>query len=79
MSRPRGSVFCRCLGLKTGIDFPHFGLESGMVLEGTMRWYERSFFQFQMNNKKRVISGLKQDLKKSFCLTSVLSYKVMMT
>ena len=25
----------RRFGLKTGIDFAHFGLESGMVFEGT--------------------------------------------
>ena len=25
----------RCFGLKTGIHFAHFGLESGMVFEGT--------------------------------------------
>ena len=27
--------FLRRFGLKTGIDFAHFGLESGMVFEGT--------------------------------------------
>ena len=27
--------FLRCFGLKTGIDFAHFGPESGMVYEGT--------------------------------------------
>ena len=27
--------FLRRFGLKAGIDFAHFGLESGMVLEGT--------------------------------------------
>ena len=27
-------------GLKTGIDFVHFGLESGMVFEETRRIYE---------------------------------------
>ena len=26
---------CRRFGLKTGIQFAHFGLESGMVFEGT--------------------------------------------
>ena len=31
---------CR-FGLKTGIDFAHFGLESGMVFEGTTGVYER--------------------------------------
>ena len=28
-------------GLKTGIDFVHFGLESGMVFEETRRIYEQ--------------------------------------
>ena len=28
--------FLRRFGLKTGIDFSHFGLESGMVFDGTM-------------------------------------------
>ena len=31
---------CR-FGLKTGIVFAHFGLESGMVFEGTTGVYER--------------------------------------
>ena len=30
-------------GLKAGIDFAHFGLESGMVLEGTTGVYERIY------------------------------------
>ena len=30
-------------GLKTGIDFAYFGLESGMVLEGTTGVYERIY------------------------------------
>ena len=29
-----------CFGLKTGIYFAYFGLESGMVFEGTMGAYE---------------------------------------
>ena len=29
-------------GLKLGIDFAHFGLESGMVFEGTTGVYERN-------------------------------------
>ena len=29
-------------GLKTGIDFAHFGLESGMVYEETKHVYERN-------------------------------------
>ena len=33
--------FLRRFGLKTGIDFAHFGLESSMVFEGTMGVYVR--------------------------------------
>ena len=36
--RKRG--FLRRFGLKTGIHFAHFGLESGMVFEGTTEVYE---------------------------------------
>jgi len=32
----------RLFGLKTGIDFAQFGLESGMVFEGTTGAYERT-------------------------------------
>ena len=32
---PHRVGFFRRLGLKTGIHYAHFGLESGMVLEGT--------------------------------------------
>ena len=39
---PSGRVLCR-FGLKTGIDFAHFGLESGMVFEGTTGVYERIY------------------------------------
>ena len=30
---PKGYFFLSCFGLKTGIDFASFGLESGMVFE----------------------------------------------
>ena len=30
-------------GLKTGIDFANFGLESGMVFDGTTGVYERIY------------------------------------
>ena len=32
---PQRVEFLRSFGLKTGIDFAHFGLESGTVYEGT--------------------------------------------
>ena len=34
MCRPKGFDYLRRFGLKTGLDFAHFGLESGMVYEG---------------------------------------------
>ena len=42
MYRPKGGVFAPSVrSLKTGIDFAHFGLESGMVFEETTGVYER--------------------------------------
>ena len=35
--------FLRRLGLKTCIHFAHFGLESGIVFQGTTGVYERSY------------------------------------
>ena len=41
---PPQRVGCfRRFGLKTGIDFTHFGLESGMVFKGTTAVYERIY------------------------------------
>ena len=40
----RVGFLCR-FGLKTGIHFAHFGLESGMVFEETTGLYER-FYRF---------------------------------
>ena len=37
---PHRVGFLRRFGLKTGIHFAHFGLESSMVSEGTMGLYE---------------------------------------
>ena len=33
--------FLSCFGLKTGIDFDHYGLKSGMVFKGTTGAYKR--------------------------------------
>ena len=35
MCRPKGYGFLSRFGLKTGIDFEHFGLKLGMVIGGT--------------------------------------------
>ena len=40
---PRRVGFLRRFGLKTSIHFAHFGLESGMVFEGTTGVYERIY------------------------------------
>ena len=34
---PHRVEFLRCFGLKTGIHFAHFGMESGVVFEGTTK------------------------------------------
>ena len=45
--------FLRPFGLKTGIDFAHFGLESGMVFEETTWVYERIYrFNSKLVRKK---------------------------
>ena len=41
MCRPKGYCFFDVFGLTTGIDFAHFGLESGLNFEKTMGVYER--------------------------------------
>ena len=51
----------RRFGLKTGIDFAHFGLESGMVFEGTMHLS----FQSQMSKKEREICEFEMGFTKS--------------
>ena len=38
---PKAVGFLGRFGLKTGTDFAHFSLESGMVFEGTTGVYER--------------------------------------
>ena len=40
---PHPVGFLRRFGLKTGIQFAHFGLESGMVFKRTMGVYERIY------------------------------------
>ena len=48
---------------QTGIDFAHFGLESGMVFEETKEVYERI-----INKKEREICEFDAKFKKSFLL-----------
>ena len=64
--------FLRRFGLKTGTDFPYFGLNSSMVFE---EMHERicSFNSKLMNKKKTVICEVEVDFKKSFCWRSNVS------
>ena len=56
--------FLRPFCLKTGIHLAHFGLESGMVFEGTSDQciLKYSSFQFQMSKKERDICGFGMEL-----------------
>ena len=49
---PHRVGFLRRFGLKTGIDFAHFGLESGMVFEGTTGVYEH-FHRFNSKRERK--------------------------
>ena len=55
---PKRLWFWGRFGSKTGIHFAHFGLESGMLFEGTTGAYER-------NEKEREIREFEMDFKKS--------------
>ena len=41
--QPQSVAVLRRFGLKTGIDFAYFGMESGMVFEGTTRSHHYHF------------------------------------
>ena len=58
----------RRFGLKTGIHFAHFGLESGMVFEGATGVYHRicRFNSRIMSKKLREICQFEMDWKNVF-------------
>ena len=71
---PHQLGFLRRFGLKTGLHFAQFGLESGMVFEGTTGVYERLSFEFQMSKKERKRNmPIRNGLGEFFCLRSNLS------
>ena len=62
--------FLRRFGLKTSVHFAHFGLESGMVFEGTTRVYERIYrFNSKWVRKKGKYANSKW-IWRIFCLRS---------
>ena len=65
---PKRVGFLRRFALKTGIDFTHFGLGSGMVVEGTRGEYEGIYrFNSKCIKKKEKYANSKW-IKKSFLL-----------
>ena len=62
------SILLHCFGLKKGIDFAQFGLESGVVFEGTTGVFMYLSFQFHMNKKKSVIWEIRNGFKEIFLL-----------
>ena len=69
---PHRVGFLRRFGLKTGIRFAHFGLESSIVFEGTTG-DERTSFQFQMSRKEKYANSKRINLRNFFCLHLNLS------
>ena len=69
---PHRVGFLRRFGLKMGIRFAHFGLESGIVFDGTTG-DERTSSQFQMSKKEREICEFETNLRNFFCLHFNLS------
>ena len=68
---PQRVGFLRRYGLKTGIDFPHFGPESkiGYGFPGNFESVRKYLlFQFQMSSKEREICQFEMAFKKSFLL-----------
>ena len=66
---PESVEFLRRFGLKTVIDFARFGLESGVVFEGTTEVYERIYrFDSKLVRKKEkyVNSNVRNDLPSLF-------------
>ena len=59
--------FLRRFGLKTGINFAHFGLESGMVVEELRQRMKVFIVSLQMSKKDgREICEFEMDLKNFF-------------
>ena len=50
--------FLSCFGLKTVIEFDHYGLKSGMVFMGTTKAYKRMSFQLQMSKREKEITKI---------------------
>ena len=71
---PEKEWFLRRFGRRTGVNFAHFGLESGMVFEGITGVYERVCrFNSKSVRKKDRYANSKWHLRNLFCCCSNLS------
>ena len=72
---PQRVWFLRRFGLKKGIDFVHFGLESDIVFEGTIREYMNVYVVSIPSGyrKEQVLCKFESVFKKLFCWRSNLS------
>ena len=71
---PHRVGFLCSFGRKTGIHFGHFGLESGMVFEGTTGLYECLYrFDSKWVTKKETYDKIGNGFEEFFCLRSNLS------
>ena len=60
-------------GLKTGIHFAHFGLESGVVFEGSRGVYERIYVFYSKWIERKRNMQIRNGFEEFFCLHSNLS------
>ena len=68
---PESVEFLRRFGVKAVIDFVHFGLESGVVFEGTTEVYERIYrFNSKLVRKKEKYVNSTLILRNLFCYCS---------
>ena len=70
---PHRLGFLRRFGLKTGIYFAHFGLESGMVFEGTTGVYERVYrFNSKGSKKERENRRIRNGFEEFFLVCALI-------
>ena len=71
---PQRVGFFRRFGLKTGLDFAQFALESGTVFEETTGVYERIYrFNYKRMRKKEKYANLKWILIRATILSTPAS------
>ena len=60
--------FLRRFGLKTGINFAHFGLESGMVFEETTECMNVFIVSIPVSKERKRNMQIRSEFKFFFCL-----------